>query len=80
MCEGATKVILMLSSHLWRSVGVGGRMEQEVFDPLLTSLTEILRKGGHWNKNNWKNLFLLRVYYSAYTLTLASMGRTVKGK
>lgn len=55
-------------------------MEQEVFDPLLTSLTEILRKGGHWNKNNWKNLFLLRVYYSAYTLTLASMGRTVKGK
>ena len=54
MCEDTTKVILTLSSHLWRTVGIGGMMVQKVSDPSLTSLTEILRKGRHRNENTWK--------------------------
>lgn len=76
-CEDTTKVILTLSPHLWWTIGIGGAMVQKVFDPSLMSLTEILRKGRHWNKNNWKISFLLRVYYSGYTFALDSMGRIV---
>jgi len=51
-----------------------------VFDPSMTSLTEILRKGRQWNKNNWRSGFLLKAYYLVYTLVLDSMGRTEKGE
>jgi len=44
----------MHSSHLWRTIEVGGMVVQKVFDPSWTSLTEILGKGRHWNKNHWK--------------------------
>lgn len=51
-----------------------------MFDLLMTSLTEILRNGRQWNKNNWRSRFLLKAYYLVYTLVLDRMGRTVKGE
>lgn len=51
-----------------------------MFDPSMTSLTEILRKGRQWNKNNWRSGFLHKAYYLVYTLVLDSMGRTEKGE
>lgn len=72
MHEDMIEVILRLSSQVWMTIRIGDMMEQEVFHPSLASLAEILRKGRQWNKNRniclvlW--VFLLRVYYSVYTL------------